>query len=1540
MHCKRLVLVLTTVLFLCAAGPGIASGQTTLSKLRLGSLGAENYLYTAGNSVQATGTVDGGSYYRFVVSDPDGTVRGTSACDQARSNSKVHWTYVVQPSDPVSTGTAWRFQLQQFGSAGCGGSPIGSDSLYFDVAAATAYADSALTTPKGFFTVSQTSYVNVLGVGKVKKTANNTATSDWSVTWLLPSSATACANTSGSDRPDSTAGGLFPAGPGPLGIGGYIQFRPNTTATGDAWNRESNYETRPCPDFGGANEGGWRLKLGRDNTHFVTLPVFAVDVTAPHTTITGGPIGATGLTHATFQFGSGESGSTFQCRLDGSAWEDCASPTSYTGLSEGQHTFDVRATDRAGNVEAPPASRTWTIDTSLPSVTLAAPADGSWVNDSTPSFGGTAGTDSGDSATVVVNVFSGTDPSGEPLEILDATRAGDGSWAVDASPGLPEGTYTAYAQQADDAGHNGFSEQTKFVIDTQAPRVRLYVPVAGGATNQTAVHFSGTGGTLAGDAADVSVEIYSGASVSGTLLETLDTSVDGDGNWAATAAPDLTEGVYTVRALQLDVAGNTGHSPAHVFTVDTTSPSTWITAGPAGPTASTTATFRFISSEPGSSFQCRLDNSAWGTCTSPKSYYGLGAGAHTFDVRAIDAAGNDDPDGATRAWTVVLDLPAIELLTPADGSSTNDTTPTYTGAAGTAAGDSATVTVKIYRLVDGNPELVETRTADRSDNGSWSVDSLATLVEGDYVAHAEQDGVAGAGYSAEHEFSVDTTPPDTFITFGPWGGTPSDSASFGFDSSENSSTFQCRLDGGSWAACPSPAEYTGLADGSHTFDVRAIDAAGNVDSDPATRTWAVDRSLPAVTIDSPADGSFRNDGAPVFSGLAGTADGDADSVTVEVFRTGSDELVETLSAPRAGDGTWSVTASPELDEGTYLVRASQVGAAGTGHRAPNIFTVDETPPVTTITAGPTGTTASTDAEFRFISSEAASTFECRLDDGAWTACTSPFEYSNLSADSHTFDVRATDRAGNVDPFGDSRTWVVDPTAPAVTLTSPADGGWTNDTTPTFAGAAGTAHGDSNTITVEVYSSPSGDLVEELSTNRSGGSWSVDASPALPDGTYVAFAQQDDDGGNTGVSESHTFTVDATPSAVTLSDPADDSWSSDATPTLSGAAGTSEGDAATVTVKIYAGTGVGGPVVQTLVADVDSGSWSIEASPALDDGTYTARAEQGDLAGNTGYSEAHTFMVDTASPTVTVTDPAAGSVTNDTTPTLAGDAGTANGDSTDVVVDLYSGTEPSGTPLETLTTTRSGGSWSVDASPALADGPYTVVAHQSDLAGNDGVSAPRTFSVDATPPDTSVTGGPSGTVTSTDASFTFSATEAGSTFECRLDGATWAGCSSPTAYSGLALGDHTFDVRSTDAAGNLDATPASRSWTIVAGGTPPPPPPPQSLALTLKRVKAKKLLKRGRLVIFATCDQACTLTVTGKLTVRVGHRLRGYRVRRLVVHLAAGKRTKLSLRLTKRGKRAVVRALRKHRRVTVRLRGVATGASGTSASANLKFSGRR
>jgi hypothetical protein len=63
------------------------------------------------------------------------------------------------------------------------------------------------------------------------------------------------------------------------------------------------------------------------------------------------------------------------------------------------------------------------------------------------------------------------------------------------------------------------------------------------------------------------------------------------------------------------------------------------------------------------------------------------------------------------------------------------------------------------------------------------------------------------------------------------------SATFRFTATESGSSFQCRMDSGSWASCANPKSYSAMGMGSHTFRVRAIDAAGNTDASPATRTF-------------------------------------------------------------------------------------------------------------------------------------------------------------------------------------------------------------------------------------------------------------------------------------------------------------------------------------------------------------------------------------------------------------------------------------------------------------------------------------------------------------------------------------------------------------------------------------------------------------------------------------------------------------------------------------------------------------------------------
>src|SRR5215213_7443294 len=95
--------------------------------------------------------------------------------------------------------------------------------------------------------------------------------------------------------------------------------------------------------------------------------------------------------------------------------------------------------------------------------------------------------------------------------------------------------------------------------------------------------------------------------------------------------------------------------------------------------------------------------------------------------------------------------------------------------------------------------------------------------------------------------------------------------------------------------------------------------------------------------------------------------------------------------------------------------------------------------------------------------------------------------------------------------------------------------------------------------------------------------------------------------------------------------------------------------------------------------------------------------------------------------------------------------------------------------------------------------------------------------DTTPPETTITSGPSGSVSGTTATFEFFSNETSSTFKCKLVGqdSTRTTCTSPKTYTNLTAGTkYTFKVWATDAAGNIDPTPATRTFTPSGGGTPP------------------------------------------------------------------------------------------------------------------------
>jgi Bacterial Ig domain/Chitobiase/beta-hexosaminidase C-terminal domain len=127
--------------------------------------------------------------------------------------------------------------------------------------------------------------------------------------------------------------------------------------------------------------------------------------------------------------------------------------------------------------------------------------------------------------------------------------------------------------------------------------------------------------------------------------------------------------------------------------------------------------------------------------------------------------------------------------------------------------------------------------------------------------------------AATFKQSSDKRPPRVAIQNGPPDATASTEATFAFGADERGASFACELDGGGFRPCSSPQSYDGLAEGSHTFAVQAVDAAGNL-GPASTRTWLVDTTPPSSSITCDG-GSCAGDwhGKPVSVALSATDSG-------------------------------------------------------------------------------------------------------------------------------------------------------------------------------------------------------------------------------------------------------------------------------------------------------------------------------------------------------------------------------------------------------------------------------------------------------------------------------------------------------------------------------------------------------------------------------------------------------------------------------------------------------------------------------------------
>ncbi len=215
---------------------------------------------------------------------------------------------------------------------------------------------------------------------------------------------------------------------------------------------------------------------------------------------------------------------------------------------------------------------------------------------------------------------------------------------------------------------------------------------------------------------------------------------------------------------------------------------------------------------------------------------------------------------------------------------------------------------------------------------------------------------------------------------------------------------------GSAAAFASQGIQATVTDDSTTvFYATATDAAGNMSPCSAGVSYVEDSIAPAAAImggTSPA--SPRNDNSPRILGTAPAG------TTVRIYADAA------CTGAIFAQGSAAAFASPGLTvsvadntTSTFYARvtdaATNVSGCSPGSAT---YVEDSTAPQTTIDGGPSGTGAAATSTFTFSSSEAGTTFECRIDTGEFAACSSPFTTPPLAAGPHTFDVRPTDRAGN------------------------------------------------------------------------------------------------------------------------------------------------------------------------------------------------------------------------------------------------------------------------------------------------------------------------------------------------------------------------------------------------------------------------------------------------------------------------------------------------------------------------------------------------
>ncbi|EGX0187236.1 BapA prefix-like domain-containing protein [Salmonella enterica subsp. enterica serovar Typhimurium] len=1109
--------------------------------------------------------------------------------------------------------------------------------------------------------------------------------------------------------------------------------------------------------------------------------------------------------------------------------------TPTTPLSDGEHTFTVEQSDKAGNTSRVTTTPTIIVDTTPPDAAIIdnVAKDGTTVS-------GTA------EAGSTVSIY---DPAGN---YLGSTITGENNhFSITLNPAQTHGERLE-ARIQDAVGNIG--PATEFTAsDSQYPAQPTILTVTDDAG-------AVTGLLKNGDATDDNRPTLSGTAEPGSTISINDNGfpvatfppivADADGKWSFTPSLALADGDHVFTATATNDRGTSGQSVSFTIDIDTQPP---VLEGLAVSDVGDRLTG---TTEAGSTVVIKdsLGNTLGSGTAGDDGTFSIGISpakinGETLSISVTDKAANSGPVETLNAPDKTAPAAPDGLTVATDGLSVSgqaeagatvtirDSSNTVLGSA--VANGNGQFIVPLNTAQTNGQALIATAT-DVAKNES----AAATVIAPDSTAPEMPKNVV---ISEDGTSISGTAEPGSAITIATPDGKPLGSG---------------KADGEGHFTLPLvPAQTNG-----EQVTVTATDSANNVS--PPTTAQAPDITAPDKPIITQVlddvesftgplvNGQTTNDNRPT---LSGTAEAGA---RVEVFDNGFSLGLATLQP----NGAWTFTPSQNLGEGAHRLTVIATDAKGNASQAASFDLVVDTqspqqPVITFITDDAPGILGSvahlglTNDSTPTINGtgEPGSTVHlyqngARIADiivgnsGVWSYAYTTA--SPLADDTYTFTVTASDSNGNTTPFSTDFTITIDtqaPAAPGVIGVADGDGNTidtnqiTQESQPRLSGS-GTA-GD----TIILYDN--GNAIGQALVGTDG-RWQFTPPAALGDGDHLLTARANDPAGNTSaVSAPWTIVVDITPPAIpVLTSVVDDQpgitgnlvsgqLTNDATPTLNG-----RGEAG-ATINVYLD---GNPAsIGTTTVNSD-GTWSFTPQTPLANGSHTFTLSATDPAGNSSaVSSGFVLTIDATPPAAPViasvadnTAPVTGIVpnggsTNETRPTLSGtgEAGTT--------ISIYNGSALVGTAQ-----VQANGSWSFTPSTSLGAGVWNLTATATDAAGNTSAASEiRSFTIDTTAPaapviDTVYDGtGPitgnlsSGQITDEARPVISGTRETNTTIRLYDNGTLLAEIPADNSSSwrytpdaSLATGNHVITVIAVDAAGN--ASPVSDSVNFVVDTTPP------------------------------------------------------------------------------------------------------------------------